>query len=556
VSGLVILVAALPIAAALVGALVAGGAYAFLAEELDAGLIEVEHLRDRETFQSVRIYDRNGILLREVFNEGRRTQVDLSTLPRHVLQATIAVEDASFYTNPGVDPFALARAVGQAVLEGEVVSGASTITQQYVRHFAFSNEERLARSMQRKLKEMVLALVMTQRYSKDEILEGYINEIYYGNLAYGIEAASHTIFDKTAAELTLAEAAMLAGLPQSPYNYDPLDPDQDVQKMVRRRQETVLALMAKSGYITQAEARTAAAEELVYRDIEKDTFLAPHFVVYVMELLEEELGPERMARGGLDIETTLDFPLQSEAEGIVRERVDAARERHNLSSASVVAMEPRTGQILAMVGSKDYWDDSIDGRVNVSVRQRQPGSSIKPLTYATALEEGIPPWSMVWDVPMERSTPQGLYTPVNYDGVFHGPVRLREALANSYNIPALKVLERVGVRDMIVTANRMGISSLDPDSDRYGLSLTLGGGEVTLLDLTTAFSTFANGGGLIRPNPILRITDSDGGVLYQRAADRDSFEPAPAIDPTTAYIITDWLSDNAARAPAFGTSSP
>ncbi len=556
VAALIVVLASLPLLFATSAAVGLGVAYASLAGEIDAGVEEVNNLRERSTFESVKIYDRNHILLREVFNEGRRTRVGLATLPRHLLQATIAVEDASFYSNAGVDPMALVRVAYQAVLEGEVVSGASTITQQYVRHIAFPDKERLARSYERKLKEIVLALIMTQRFSKEEILEGYLNEIYYGNLAYGVEAASQVIFAKSAAELDLAEAAMLAGLPQAPLAYDPLDPAADAQKLVKTRQRTVLDLMVRAGFISAAEADRAAGEPLTYSDPAADAFLAPHFVVYVNKLLEEELGPERMATGGLAVETTLDLQLQSAVEGIVRERVDAVRERNNLTSAAAVVLEPRTGQILAMVGSKDYWDDAIDGRVNVALSQRQPGSSIKPITYAAAIEQGIPAWTMLWDVPMTRGTPQGLYQPVNYDGVFHGPVRLRTALANSYNIPALKLLEMVGVKEMIRTANRMGIASLDPESDRYGLSLTLGGGEVTLLELTNAFATLANGGGAVRPNPILRITKSDGTVLYERAADRASFEPAKALEPGTAYIVTDILSDNAARAPAFGTTSP
>jgi membrane peptidoglycan carboxypeptidase len=319
----------------------------------------------------------------------------------------------------------------------------------------------------------------------------------------------------------------------------------------------VLDLMARSGFITFAQADAAYAEELAYNDPHENVFVAPHFVVYVEKALEDRLGAERIARGGLEVTTTLDLGLQTAAEQIVREHVDALRDRHHLTNASVVVREPRTGEILAMVGSKDYWDDAIDGRVNVSVRLRQPGSSIKPITYVTAIDQGLPTSTMLWDVKMERLTPQGLYEPKNYDGVFHGPVRLRAALANSYNIPALKLLELVGVRNMIEVANRMGLSTLDPESDRYGLSITLGGGEVTLIDMTTAFSALANGGLRVEPNPFRRIVTTGGEPVFPTAAEQDALaNPPRVIGAPAAYIVTDILSDNAARTPAFGPTSP
>jgi membrane peptidoglycan carboxypeptidase len=574
----------------------AGIGYAMLADELDQGLAKLENLHDRELFETTRIYDRNGTLLREVFVEGKRTYLPLDQIPSHVKEATIAVEDRSFYDNPGIEPTGIIRALRGELTGQPGLGGGSTITQQFVRHVAFSYEERVSRSYTRKAKEIILALILTKRYSKDQILEWYLNEIYYGNLSYGIEAASQTVFGKGAAELDLAEAAMLAGLPQLPGALDPLDPDPDAQGRVRHRQKTVLDLMVRAGYITQQEADAAAAEELVYTDGDEDLFLAPHFVVYVEDFLEQRLDPELLARGGLEITTTLDLSLQQLGERVVREHVEKLRDDHDLSNAALVAMEPRTGQILAMVGSADYWDDEIDGRVNVALRDRQPGSSIKPITYLTALERGLPTSTMLWDTRMELQLVLGEepWEPKNYDDEFHGPVRLRDALANSYNIPALKLLAKIppvaeaedeelfaaymadlsanypdgldpagnpvevlaGVDLTVATAHRMGITGLNLYPWHYGLSLTLGGGDVTLLDMTTAYATLANMGGRMQPNPILRIADSAGNVLYDLADDEQALTLHEAADPRAAYIITDILSDNEARLPAFGPSNP
>jgi len=556
------------------------GGYVALSGELEQGLDRLQNLEDRRTFQTTRIVDRNGALLREVFNEGKRTYVPLEDIPLIFRQATVAVEDKTFYENPGIDVEGIARAafgeaaaLGGQILgdEGAISSlgGGSTITQQFVRHVAFSYEERIARSYTRKVKEIVLSLILTRRYTKDEILEWYLNEIYYGNLAYGAEAAAQVIFGKPARELDLAESALLAGLPQLPATYDPLDPSPETQRRVKARQRTVLDLMVANGFVTRAEADRAARQALRFVEVEEEVFDAPHFVVYLQRLVEERFGAELLAEGGLTITTTLDLDMQRLAEAEARERVETLRERNDVSNAAVVVMEPRTGQVLAMVGSVDYWDDAIDGRVNVTVAERQPGSSIKPITYVTALANGMSPAAMLWDVPMELWTPNGLYEPENYDGTFRGPVRLRESLANSYNIPALKLLAAIqpladreedagrhGVELTVAMAKRMGITGLNRDPWDYGLSLTLGGGEVTLLDLTTAYATLANGGQLVRPNPILRGTAASGDVLYDLAGDEAALEPVEAVDPRAAYIVTDFLSDNAARAPAFGTNSP
>lgn len=566
-----ILVLAAPLAGSALALAGAGVAYASLAGELEGEIQALDDLDQRELAETTRIYDRDGTLLRErlVEDQGRRTYVPLSEVPLVMRQATIAVEDSDFYQNPGIDVGGIARAMYGEVSGQPDLGGGSTITQQFVRHVAFSFEERTARSYERKLKEIVLALILTRQASKDQILEWYLNEIYYGNLAYGVEAAAQTIFDKSARDLSLAEAALLAGLPQLPGVYDPLDPDPEVQAKVKARQRTVLQLMADGGFIGQAEAEAAAEAPLTYKAPDEELFLAPHFVVWVEDWLEAKLGADRLARGGLAVTTTLDLDLQSLGEREVREQVEALRERHDMSNAALVALEPASGQVLAMVGSADYWDDGIDGRVNVAIRERQPGSSIKPVTYAAAIAEGMSPATVIWDVPMELWLPGGrLYEPQNYDERFHGPVRLRAALANSYNIPALKVLglippkpgeepgdPKTGIHQTVEMAHRMGLTGLQRDPWEYGLSLTLGGGEATLLDMTTVYATLANMGERVRPNPVLRVTDSSGEVLYDLAQDEAALAAERALDEGVAYIVTDMLADNAARTPAFGGSS-
>ncbi|MFN8423598.1 MAG: transglycosylase domain-containing protein [Anaerolineae bacterium] len=579
---LVTAIVAVPAAGLLAGVVGALVGYAMLSGELRENLSHIQNLEGRRTFETTSILDRHGVLLRQVIGEGRRTYVPLAKMSPYVVKGTVAVEDETFATNPGIDVEGIARAVigearalGQRVLgDSEATSsggGGSTITQQFVRHVAFTDEERLARSYKRKAKELILAVMLTREYSKDQILEWYLNEIYYGNLAYGIEAAAQTVFDKSAVELNLAEAAVLIGLPQAPRYYDPLNPDPEFAKRVKDRQRIVLNLMAERRVITAAEAEAAYKSPLHFRKVDEDRFEAPHFVVYVEKFLEDlpEVGPARLARGGLNVTTTLDLSTQRMAQAEVSEQVAKLVKAQHLTNGAVVAMEPRTGQVLAMVGSADYWDDAIDGRVNVAVRERQPGSSIKPLTFVTAIANGMSPATMIWDVPWKLYPNGQLYEPKNYDDTFHGPVRLRTALANSYNIPALKVLNSItpnpdhkddagkaGVELTVETAHKMGITGLQRDPWSYGLSLTLGGGEVTLLDLTTAYGTLANAGELVRPHTVLTITDSAGKLLYSLKNDAKALKPEPAVDPGAAFIVTDFLADNNARAPAFGTNSP
>jgi membrane peptidoglycan carboxypeptidase len=419
-------------------------------------------LQSRQTaFVSSKIYDRQGHLLYEVTDPegGRRTYVPLDEVSPYLIQATIATEDRDFWLHPGFDPVAIARAVYYVLSEQEIVSGASTIPQQLAR-MVLLPEERFEQTAGRKMKEIVLAAELDRAYSKETILEIYLNELNYGNLAYGIQAAAETYFRVNAADLTLAQASFLAGLPQLPATYDPFGGGLE---RALARQEDVLALMVEDGYISASRAHEAAAEMQAYefRAPQLDIDTAPHFIVYVKRTVEALYGPEALYRGaGLRITTTLDPDLQRTAEEAVREGV-ANLEGRNATNAALVALDPETGHILALVGSADFNDEAIDGQVNVAVRCRQPGSSIKPLTFLASLERGWTPSTLFWDVRTEF--PDGAnppYVPVNYDRKYHGPVLLRDALANSYNVPAVEALQFVGVDGLLEMASRLGMDSL------------------------------------------------------------------------------------------------
>jgi len=520
-----------------------------------------EELRTRQTaFVSSKIYDDEGNLLYEVTDPhgGRRTYVFFENISSNLINATVATEDRNFWLHPGFDPIAIARAFYYIFTEKEIVSGASTITQQLARNVLLSPEERVQQTARRKIREIVLATELWRTYPRETILEIYLNELYYGNLAYGIQAAAETYFEVDAADLTLAQASFLAGLPQSPATYDPFGGGYD---LALARQRDVLALMVEDGYISRAEADAAAAEIQAYefQPPQLDLSTAPHFVVYVRQTLEAAYGPEALYRGeGLRIYTTLDPDLQRQAERAVREGVAGLADR-NATNGALVALDPTTGHILAMVGSADFYNEEIDGQVNVALRCRQPGSSIKPLTYVAAFEQGWTPATLLWD--LETEFPDGAnppYVPVNYDEKYHGPVLLRDALANSYNVPAVEALQFVGVEGLLDMASRLGVDSLVHPETRcpdypydqppdYGLALTLGGGEAKLLEMTGAFAAFANGGERVPPSPILRIESSTGEVLV----DNSTPEGERAVSPQHAYLITSILSDAQARCRAF-----
>ncbi len=539
------------------GVVVASGAlvYADWSREIESEIATLDNARQRETFETSQILDRDGRLLWEIFGEGKRTRITLARMPEHLIQATIAVEDDTFYENNGLDaPSLLAALVANLRNPDTRPVGGSTITQQLVRHIAFNYDERTAVSYDRKIKEVFLAWIMNRNFSKDEILEMYLNEIYYGNLAYGIEAAANTYFGKSTADLSLGEATLLAALPQSPVELDPLSN----LAGAKRRQWLVLNLMVSEGFITQTEAEDAYLEPLDFV-AQEVSLAAPHFAVYARQQLEEMFGAEVVANGGLRVTTTLDMDYQKLAEELARRHVAAVGLQHNLTNASLVAMKPQTGEILAMLGSVDYDNEAIDGHVNVALSPQQPGSAIKPLTYAAALspdEQGEVEWTpadILWDVEVEYPQADGqTYAPVNYDNRFHGPVRLRDALANSYNVPAILLLQDIGVPEFLDFARTLGISSWQNDSSRYGLSLTLGGGEVTPLELTSVYSTFANGGYLTTPASILRVEKSDGEILYEHP----SAQGEQVLDRRVAYLISDILDDDAARIPAMGADNP
>lgn len=524
-----------------------------------------DELYQYTTAPSTKIFDRHGMLLYEITDphQGLHTPLALDEIPQACVDATIATEDASFYRNPGVDGWAIGRALYINLKGGEVLSGGSTITQQLARNLLLSPQERVEVSLTRKLREAILAWRLSRVYSKDQILTLYLNEIDYGNLAYGIEAAARIYFGKHAAELDMAECAMLAGLPQNAALYNPLE-NLDAAKA---RQQVVLGLMVKHGLLTAEESDSASREKLGFAAI-PFPIQAPHFVMFVRGELQRRYGLEAIYQQGLQVYTTLDLNMQNTAQRIVRYRLAELAESHNgmparnVRNAAVVVLDPVTGEILTMLGSPNYFDPQIDGAVNATMATRQPGSSIKPITYAAAFDPAVAsaggyspltPASMMVDVRTAFVTQEGNpYVPQNYDRTWRGPVLLRQSLASSYNLIAVKVLHYVGIDTMIDLARRMGITTFD--NKNFGLALTLGGGEVKLVELTAAYAVFANGGQKVEPVVITRITDHAGNVLYELPPDTNP--GSQVLDERTAYLITDILSDNYARRSTFGAGSP
>ncbi len=546
------------------------GVYAYYAKDLPD---PNEIVTRQEQFETTKIYDRTGqVLLMEVIDprRGDRTLLPLEQIPEHFRQATIALEDKTFYSNLGIDPVGIVRAFVQN-LQGGGVQGGSSITVQLVKNILIPEEERYIKSYPRKIKEAILAMEISRLYSKDQILEWYLNTNYYGNWAIGVEAAAQVYFGKHAPELSLAECAMLAPIVQYP-GMNPIDNPEEAKK----RQKIALTRMAEEGYISQAEADIANAEELDIHGsaAKRYDIIAPHFSVYVRKQLEDRFGTNLLYRGGLKVYTTVDLDITRIAEEEARNQVARLQEeKKDVSNAAVVVIRARTGEILAMVGSIDYWNEEIDGNVNVAVAPRQPGSSFKPFSYVTAFHQGHTSAELVMDVhTCFDDYPNPPYCPEDYDRKYHGPQSFRTALARSYNIPAVKVLDMVGVGNVIRTAHAMGINTLNQDLDYYGLSLTLGGGEVWLLDLTYAYGVLANGGTIIgeparNPRPgyrqldpvsILRVEDADGQVLWQYEAPEARsviLADGRELSPQEAYLLTNVLSDNDARAAAFGWSS-
>lgn len=515
----------------------------------------VNSFENRRVAESTKIFDRTGdVLLYDVHGTMRRTAVPLEEMSPYIRNATIAIEDSSFYQHNGFRPTSFARAVlvNLHIIPGIVGQGGSTLTQQVVKNTLLTQEKTIIR----KMKEIVLSLKLETVLEKDQILEIYLNETPYGGTMYGVEEASETFFGKDAKDVTLAEAAYLAALPQAPTRYSPYGNNKE---LLENRKNLVLSRMLELGFIGTEEYDAALAEEVVFRDEESSGIKAPHFVFFVREYLEEKYGADVVAQGGLRVVTTLDWDLQQKAEEIIARRAPDLEANFNASNTGLVAVDPKTGHILTMVGSRNYFDDKIDGMVNITTAHRQPGSSFKPFVYATALAKGYTPETVLFDLKTQFSTacrPDDFskeapcFSPDNFDNTFKGPMTLRAALAQSVNVVAVKTLYLAGIPDSIRTAERMGITTLG-EAGRYGLTLVLGGGEVTLVELVSAYSVFANDG--IR-NPgvsILEVRDSNGEILEQYEA-----KPERALDTDIARKINDMLSDNDARTPEFGANSP
>lgn len=504
------------------------------------------NVRDRFVAESTKIYDRSGThLLYEVHGEEKRTVISFSDMPDVVKYATISLEDQDFYSHFGIKLSSIARAVFKDIITLEKAEGGSTITQQLVKNTLLSNEK----SLIRKVKEVILALELETKYSKDEILEMYLNEIPYGSNAYGIEAAAQTFFGKPARELSLDEASLLAALPQATTYYSPYGSHTDA---LSGRQTYALRQMARLGYITEEQAEEAInADTLAKVAPQKDIIAAPHFVMYIKDYLQEKYGDRAVEEGGYRVTTTLDWDKQLAAEEAVRLGAEK-NARFKAKNAALVAIDPKTGQILSMVGSKDYFDTAIDGQVNVTIRERQPGSSFKPYVYLTAFTKGYIPETLMYDVETEFETAEGKsYKPQNYDGKFRGPLSMAESLAQSLNIPAVKTLYLVGVRDAIDIAKKLGVQGLN-EPDRLGLSLVLGGGEVRLLDHVHAYATLATGGVKHPIAAILKIEDSKGAVL-------EEFQTSPGervVEEKYVTMLEHIMSTNSFRTPAFGENSP
>ena len=488
-----------------------------------------------------KIFDRHGKLLFELYADQNRTPVSLDKIPLMVKQATIAIEDREFYQHIGFSPRGIARAARETLINNHL-QGGSTITQQLIKNALLTNEPTISR----KVKELLLSFWAERLYTKDQILEMYFNQVPYGGIYWGIESASQGYFKKSVSDLTLAEGAFLSALPAAPTLYSPFGahPEGAIA-----RQKEVLQRMVDDGYITQKEADEAKAQELTFAP-QINPIKAPHFVMYVKQLLSERYGLRMVEQGGLQITTTLDIKTQDMAEEIVKNEVEKLVAIHVGNGAAVIT-DPKTGDILAMVGSKNYFDHDAQGNVNVALSLRQPGSSIKVVTYAAALENGFTAASILNDSPVSYTIPgQAVYTPVNYDGQFHGKVPLRYALGNSFNIPAVRTLSQIGMDTMIEKARHMGIGSWK-DTSRFGLSLTLGAGEVTMLDMATVYGTLANQGRRVDLWPVLKVTTYQGEILEEKKP-TSGFQ---AVSQAVAFILSDILADNQARTQEFGPNS-
>ncbi|MDB5190021.1 MAG: putative penicillin-binding protein [Parcubacteria group bacterium] len=507
----------------------------------------------RKVAQSTKIYDRTGkTVLYDLNHDVKRNIVPLSEISPNLQHATIAIEDSNFYNHGGISYTGIARSFLTDITRLSFAQGGSTLTQQVVKNTILTGKK----SIIRKLQEWILAIRLEHRYSKDQILEFYFNVTPYGGTLYGAEVASRSFFGKSASELDLAESAYLAAIPQLPTYYSPYGNN---RAALDARKDIVLARMKELGYITDAEYQTAKNEQVTFSRQMNNTILAPHFVFYIEQQLEQKYGPD-VATQGLTVITTIDADLQRQAETTVNTYALANVKKFNASNASLVAIDPKTGQILAMVGSRDYFDKTIDGNYNAALALRQPGSSFKPFVYATDLQKGYTPETEIFDLPTQFSTTCAVsdnfndtppcYAPGNYDAKFRGPMTFTTALAQSINIPAVKALYLAGIPNVLTLAKNMGLTTLGKPSD-YGLSLALGAAEVRLLDLTSAYTGFANDGMLNAPVGILKVTDTDGKTV-------DEYKAAPrqVLDPEIAREMSSMLSNNEARFPEYPADNP
>lgn len=493
--------------------------------------------------QTTKIYDRNGVLLYQIYATQNRTIVPLSDIPQSLKSATIAIEDKDFYKHPGFNVLAIVRSLIKN-LSGNNLQGGSTITQQLIKSALLTPQV----SIERKIKEIALAFWAERIYSKNEILELYFNQIPYGGTAWGVEAASQVYFGKNVKNLNLAESAFLAGIPKAPTTYSPFGTTPNLWKS---RQKEVLQKMVSLGYSTKAKALQATEEELVFQT-PQIPIRAPHFVMYIKDILVKRYGLPMVEKGGLTVVTSLDTNLQETAQKIVSEEV-LNNAYLNLTNGAALVTNPKNGDILAMVGSKDY-EDQDGGAVNVTTSLRQPGSSIKVVTYSAALSNGFTAATILDDSPVVYRTPGSPpYAPVNYDGKFHGKISLRIAFANSFNVPAVKTLNKIGIPIMLSYGKKMGITTWN-NPQNYGLSITLGGAEVKMTDMATVYGVLANGGTKVEVNPILKVSDYKGNVLEEKQNSKDLGKQV--LDSGIAFIISDILADNRARALEFGVNSP
>ncbi len=507
-----------------------------------------DELVNQKPALTTKIYDRNQNLLYKIYREENRTLVSLDKIPDHLIKATLAIEDKNFFNHRGLSWRGIVRAAHHNLTQpNNSPIGGSTITQQLIKNSLLTPEK----TWRRKIREGILSIWVEKKFSKDEILQMYFNKIPYGGTAYGAEEASQKYFDKHVWQLNPAESALLAGLTRAPSNFSPFGSHPEKAK---QRQNQVILEMVKAGYITEKQAERISQTTLRF-NLEKEIIKAPHFVFYVKDWLIDKFGERMVEEGGLQVRTTLDWPIQQIAQSIVSNEVNKLSDLNVTNGASLI-IDPKKGEILAMVGSKDYFDFKNDGNVNVTLRPRQPGSAIKPVNYAVALSKGYTPATILSDNRITYQIPgQEAYSPVNYGGQYFGELPLRTALASSLNVPAVKVLSSYGVNQMIDMGKRMGITTWD-SNNRFGLSLTLGGGEVTMVDLSQVFSVLANLGKKVDFSPVIEVKDHQGKIIYQHPClSSPDCLGEEILDPGIAFILNDILSDNQARQPVFGPQS-